>query len=282
MEYIKSEYIRVRGLLEPYAGLFLAAFVVLVYIIVFTYGLWFYSDSKASSELQKNAKHSEYMMQLNGQFGDFFGSANALFSMFAFLGVLAALKKNREAIALQQKAVELQQAENNRQSFDAMFFHLLTFHSGIVKNIDPSITAIAKDAWSAMYGNISIVDYEVFYETQANPQLGHYFLNLYQLISFVDACAPSPEHRKRCINIVRAQLSSDELGLLAVNAASSFGAQQFKPLIEKYALLKHLPKEERYSLLAEHFDKSAFGDGPIRGFLFPPETTNAVPSSESA
>jgi hypothetical protein len=43
-------------------------------------------------------------------------------------------------------------------------------------------------------------------------------------------------------NLVRAQLSSQELLLLFYNALSDFGNEKFKPLIEEFALLKTVPQ----------------------------------------
>ncbi len=54
----------------------------------------------------------------------------------------------------------------------------------------------------------------------------------------------SPVNDKRLYsNLVRAQLSSFELLLLFYNCLSSMGVEKFKPLIEKYSLLKTLPGE---------------------------------------
>ena len=47
----------------------------------------------------------------SGEFGDTFGSVNALFSGFAFLGLIIAILMQREEIKLQGKQIELQKAE---------------------------------------------------------------------------------------------------------------------------------------------------------------------------
>jgi len=57
-----------------------------------------------------------------------------------------------------------------------------------------------------------------------------------------------PQHilRHFYTNIVRAQLSSQELLLLFYNALSDLGNEKFKPLIEEIALLKTVPKNELF------------------------------------
>ena len=67
------------------------------------------------------------------------------------------------------------------------------------------------------------------------------------------------EERYKYTSIVRSQLSKYELVLLFYNCATTCGNEKFKPLVEKYALLKNLDKE----LLAHNghddlFNKSAY------------------------
>ena len=68
-------------------------------------------------------------------------------------------------------------------------------------------------------------------------------------------------------SIVRSQLSDYELLWIFYNCLSLKGAK-FKPLIEKYSLLKNLPiKEIHNSLILKMYDKKAYG----KSFEFPPE-----------
>jgi len=90
------------------------------------------------------------------------------------------------------------------------------------------------------------------------PLIGHYFRNLYTIIKIVDRS--SVENKRDYTNIIRAQLSSSELVLLFYNCISPWG-RKFKPLVERYALLKTLPEDA----LADERDRSlyepsAFGD----------------------
>jgi hypothetical protein len=82
-------------------------------------------------------------------------------------------------------------------------------------------------------------NYDDFYmENQAD--LGHYFGNLYHIIKYVDNS--DVDDKMKYTNFVRAQLSSYELTLLFYNGISKNGIETLKPLLEKYSLLKNLPK----------------------------------------
>ncbi len=81
--------------------------------------------------------------------------------------------------------------------------------------------------------------YEAFF-AEHQAQVGHYFRHLYNMVKFVDEkdfliC----EEKKRYTNLIRAQLSSYELALLFYNCLSE-REKNFKPLVEKYALLKNI------------------------------------------
>jgi hypothetical protein len=81
--------------------------------------------------------------------------------------------------------------------------------------------------------------YLAFYR-QNEADLGHYFRTLYNLVKFVDR-SEIPD-KKLYTNLIRAQLSSIELALLFYNCLSDLGREKFKPLVEKYSLLKTLPR----------------------------------------
>lgn len=84
------------------------------------------------------------------------------------------------------------------------------------------------------------------YEDSFTPTyFDHYFRHLYRIFKFV---AESPlldneEDRYEYASMVRAQLSRYELIWLYYNALSSYGRDKFKPLIERFAILKNLREE---------------------------------------
>lgn len=99
------------------------------------------------------------------------------------------------------------------------------------------------------------------------PIIGHYFGSLYNVVSRVDESHLKKEEKERYINIVRRQLSRDEVVLLFYNCLTK-REKDFKRLINKYALLESmkvesLPDENKESLPdPEHkvlYEKSAYG-----------------------
>jgi hypothetical protein len=116
-------------------------------------------------------------------------------------------------------------------------------------------------------GSNYLEQYEKFYEEMGNKSLGHYYRLLYSAVKYVhesdfldledDEIFPK---REFYINLIRAQISSDELFFIFYNCLSSHGKDKFKPMIEKYSFFEHL-QEQRY--LVDHwvlkYDKNAFG-----------------------
>ncbi|GAA5445406.1 hypothetical protein Misp06_03609 [Microbulbifer sp. NBRC 101763] len=82
-------------------------------------------------------------------------------------------------------------------------------------------------------------------------EFGHYFRSLYNIFKFIDSS--KTKDKKFYTNIIRAQLSGQELLILFYNCIY-LENNKFKPLIEKYALLKHIPA----FVVADEIDLSFF------------------------
>jgi len=188
----------------------------------------------------------------------------------------------------QQKQLEKQNELSEKQAFETTFFNLLSLFSQLTERIDVEIpptrdffgntilgtakTFTGKDVFpmfSSMiwqdYGDKVINDpdlesciapYEAFY-SQHNSELGHYFRTLYNILKFVNN---SELNDKRLYtNLVRAQLSDAEIEIIFHNGLSKHGLKKFKPLVEKYGLLKNLNKDKvREHKLIDFYDDSAF------------------------
>lgn len=209
-------------------------------------------------------------------FGDAFQALSALFSGFAFVGLIytALLQKSelslqREDLNLTRKELEGQRIALNAQSetlkkqnFEDTFFQLLGIQNQIVNSIDifsarSSHTIRGRDCFRIFYDRLRTsyaaaitagsggqripTAYIAFYSNN-QAEVGHYFRNLYTLIKFVHQS--DVQDKKFYTNIVRAQLSSYELLLLFYNCLSPLGADQFKPLVERYSLLAQMPTGE--------------------------------------
>lgn len=67
--------------------------------------------------------------------------------------------------------------------------------------------------------------------------INHYFRNIYQVLKFIDNSYIS--NKKFYSNILRAQLSSTELGMLFFNSIGKNGNEKLLPLLIKYEFLEH-------------------------------------------
>lgn len=92
---------------------------------------------------------------------------------------------------------------------------------------------------------------------------GYFFRSLFNLIAFVDRFETSNTEFDKAIytKLIRAQLSMGEILLIFYNCISDLGAEKFKPLVEKYSLLKGI--DENLLLHQSHkdlYDKKAYDD----------------------
>lgn len=229
-----------------------------------------------------------------GLFGDMFGAVNALFSGLAFAGVMYAIVMQRHEILIakreiaytktildeQQKQLSIQNQQSKRQAFENTYFQMVRLFSDITNNIDlhrlenktPVITR-GKDVFpvfldrlrkaynppeKSLYGSHDFdAAYEQFYEKH-NTELGHYFRLLYNIMNFINES--DVENQKFYAKILRAQLSDSEIAILFYNGLSKNGILKFKPLIERYGLLKNLNQRDIFAPeLKDRYALSAFG-----------------------
>ena len=227
-----------------------------------------------------------------GLFGDMFGVGNAIFSALAFAGVIIAIFLQREELKLQRLELELTRKEVKRQreqlqsqaetlkkqALENTFFELLRFHQEIlqaVQHYDPverrgreAISSLARefrDRYKKSDRRASADErirdaYNKFHH-EFQPYIGHYFRNLYQILRFINDSQAEVKDKKLYGRLVRAQLSSDELFLLFYNCLSELGVNKFKPLVEEFSMIQHVPRESLIRL--EHmalYDQRAFGE----------------------
>lgn len=112
---------------------------------------------------------------VRGQFGDMFGAVNALFSAFAFAGLIYAillqrkdlqlqlreLRDTREELRGQKEQLEAQNKTFLRQSFETRFFEWLKLHHEIVNGIDirsravgHGVTRSGRDCFGVFLGRV--------------------------------------------------------------------------------------------------------------------------------
>jgi len=266
---------------NPY--LYLTLFVLLVVVAAFsiTIGLlpsWYGAPKSA------------------GEFGDMFGSVNALFSGLALLGVVVAILMQRSELRLQREELEQtrmelrgqkeqlvrQNSTMEKQAFNNTFFHIISLHNDIVRAIDLSHggnyrgenvkISSGQDAFEAMLTRQFGGGYAGEYDQNKRPLKGMTdgYSEIYSehtndlghyfrnLFHAVEFVHTSEVDDKRFFtNIIRAQLSSSEIVMLFLNGITEIGREKFKSLIEHYGLLKNIPNSE-YFISMDAYEPAAF------------------------
>jgi len=225
-----------------------------------------------------------------GQFGDSFNILTSLFTGLAFAGVIISVRLQKE---------ELIKVSNEMisQNFDNKFFqmlnlfnslidslivkratsHLISKHNGQVER--ETITYEKRDVIKVLkriFEDKKIISRENFqiefenFNQQYDTTFKFYFINLYQILKYIDRQFKEDiNSAKNYTNIVRAQLSKDELVLLFYNTIGviPFSGKNYKNLVEKYAFFEHLtysdlnPNKNRdiVDILLQEYHVSAFG-----------------------
>lgn len=227
---------------------------------------------------------------------------SALFSAFAFAGIIVTVLLQRKELELQRKelrsSTEQLKAQKDEfhtqndtiklQRFENTFFQMISLHHDIVNSIS-YIEKYTRKTYKSNNNSTSLIDYmkgpeelsaeeaernltgrDVFqfcfikmsenlnaqkdivsigkvyleYYTEFQNSFGHYFRNLYRILKLVDQTNFSFEEKYSYTSIIRAQLSDFELLCLFYNCLSKNGVDNFKPLIENYAIFKNLPEDE--------------------------------------
>jgi len=92
--------------------------------------------------------------------------------------------------------------------------------------------------------------------TAYESEFAHYFRSLYNIFKFIENS--KTENKKFYTNIVRAQLSGQELLIIFYNCIDQENSK-FIELIERYALLKHIPSHAiPCNIDFEFFSEDAF------------------------
>jgi len=100
--------------------------------------------------------------------------------------------------------------------------------------------------------------YEDFYKYY-NDNLGHYFRFVYNIMKFTINSKLTDEEKARYINLIQAQMSSYELGLIFYNALSKHGNRMFDWL-EAYTFLENIDSKALLSPLihSKFYPKTKF------------------------
>jgi hypothetical protein len=209
-----------------------------------------------------------------GQFGDYVGGLlNPVFGFAGFLILLHTLHEQKMQLRSERESQVL-------KDFESTFFQVLHRFDEVLGALEHEYSAqgspagvetsrqalrlIYKTALKNKYSDAqdakrsgletAIVLDQNMYKNHTHI-FGIYFRSLYHVFKFIDTSDLRFEQKVRYANLTRAQLSSYELALLFYNGLWGEGQKGFRPLIEKYGLLKHL--DGRTLLAPEHLTDSS-------------------------
>jgi hypothetical protein len=208
--------------------------------------------------------------------GSMFGVASALFSGLAFGGIIYTILLQRNELELQRH--ELRQTreefvEQNQtlkqQRFENTFFNMLNLQSQIVQGmkfrgvtgkevIDDAanndlknflnsvpfhrgitLDQIAPDKIKKIYDYIEGYYHEKYYDPY-ETHFNHYFRHLYHIFKFIYFSDLTKEEKDFYAALARAQLSQNELLIIAFNSIiDSYGHPRFLYLMKEYDILKN-------------------------------------------
>lgn len=120
------------------------------------------------------------------------------------------------------------------------------------------------------YKSVELTFYNEIYNSfyaKYDTDFGHYFRSLYRLIKIVDEKKFSDniiedfKIKYSYTSIIRAQLSDAEIKWLFLNCLSDKGYKKFKPLVEKYSILKIINlNDEVFGYFSKFYLDSAFNN----------------------
>lgn len=210
-----------------------------------------------------------------GQFGDFVGGIPNPMVSFAALALLArTYLLQRQEMADTSAALQNQARSFEAQRREARFFDLLRLYQDTLNQISFK----RPDQGSAHEGKRALTEFvglhldgvETYDPESATTRkqiyallvernsylLGHYFRVLFNILSSAEEILV--EQRFRFVKLLRAQLSRDELVLIALNLLEGEG-RKMRQLVAEYGLLKHLADGRLREVMRREFPLGCFG-----------------------
>ncbi|MBI3125261.1 MAG: putative phage abortive infection protein [Ignavibacteriales bacterium] len=212
-------------------------------------------------------------------FGGMFGAINALFSGLAMAGIIYTIYLQKKELSLQRK--ELQQtreefvAQNKTlryQRFENTFFQLMDLHNDIVEKLN-----YYNSKGRELHGRDTFTEYLITYNWRLGKaghdidyynlpksidmkikllrlayskslesiesKTSHYFRNMYHIVKFIhqSRMITTKDEKQFYIDVLRAQLSRNELNLLYFNLLSEGnGYPRFTYLAKVYNILENV------------------------------------------
>lgn len=203
----------------------------------------------------------------SGQFGDSFGIVSALMAAVAAFYAYQTYRASQQEVELLR-----------RRSAEPTFLNLLERRFDLLSNITRGATdgvAAVKNMADGIRANVErgqnqSAAVSLYMHAEKVSGLRNYFRYTYHIIRFaedlfgVDATLRGPDQRLNgsypYVRLLRAQLSDDELLLIALNAMHDADGKEFCDLIHRYGFLNNMaPADIERFKFAEYFGQDAFG-----------------------
>lgn len=235
-----------------------------VFIVIISVWLAFFlTIIFIANDLQFSLLPSMQLQSLN-DFGGSFNILTSLFTGLAFAGVIISIRLQSAELKTAISAFEGQRTALENQELDNKFFQMLHFFIEIKRNIKAKIggnSYTGNEVFEPLIKNLLDSVSKEYTKNDNNIKetfktefskfnneheaVKYYFLNLYQILNYIKRQHINTNNnnsKKLYTNMLRAQLSKNELILLAYN---SIGVQEFtndnyQKLIEEYAFFEHL------------------------------------------
>lgn len=270
--------------------------IVAIIIGAIVMSLSFYLASQSNVDFKNEFEGiSEYV---GGLVGSLWSLAGVLLFYASLSSQKEDLERQRELLVRQIDEVVAQTKESRiqnemfkEQKNEETFFQLLRFHSEIISTITIEQQEVdfvsGENINKTIQGRKTFVEYYDIYKRffqeaseltssqdedslskifdkaynsfylEYQADLGHYFRNLFNVIFFIESLKKSQQ--AFYLGLLMAQLSNYELTLLFFHCLRSTN-KDFKILVEKYAILDQVPKDEVTSMAYKLYDSNAFGE----------------------
>lgn len=224
-----------------------------------------------------------------GQFGDFMGGLlNPLISLFTLIVAVSVWDLQKTELLETRKALEDQGKTAEQQRREQRFFDFLKIYRSTVDSIEFEVGSKSGDVitlrgkrafkhltsshsqnpfyWIAPLFDTAKKDHPKRTDTLQriasewdgqSPVLDHYFRTVFALLR--EAEITLKEDHWRYMKLFRAQLSRDEVNILAANLLYDDEGAKMRPLIARYGLLKHMPANFLREISEEKLAPLSFG-----------------------
>ena len=229
-----------------------------------------------------------------GQLGDFFGGMlNPLVSALTLFVAISVWRLQKDELELTRKelensrlAMEEQAATAEQQRREQRFFDFLNIYRSTVDSIQFEMESstgsvislqgkrafrllttdqhgnpirvlssyFSNDGWDKFFAS-DLSGHELW--ENASPVLDHYFRAIFSILR--ESEPTLGEDCWRYTKLLRAQLSRDEVNLIAMNLLFDKDGKKMRYLVAKYGILKHMPVNRLRTIAERTLDPFSFG-----------------------